>query len=471
MKNLILFFYIIIMVGCSSSDGDKNIVLCGDSNNIYVHPDGSDNASGTISQPLQTIQVAVSCAQSGQTIRVANGFYESDIDGNVIVLVEGNSIYGGYSDDFQSHDPSIYITTITDTTNMNTNPYGQSYTVTTLPDTTASTVLDGFTINGTTIGSGGLVRAIILSGSPTISNNIIHGGGNFSSGFSHGIEIQFDGDSPIIDNNTIDGGASSIAFGIRSYTSGVLTITNNTISGGLSSISSRALDMDFTTDSIIIRNNHISGGQSNGNTYAINYLASASTTIEANTIESGSGGDASYGISARGGAPIIRNNTIKLEGSRAYGIYNTPDSIISNNTIVGAGSISSCGVYLQISTLATLQNNIIDIAGGICIAEYDSNSDPLSIKNNNLTGCGILYYDEGTTNITDITAVNTLLDTETADNVSLTSYLDVTKDYRLTANTPVAITEGGLDLSSDFSDDKNGSSRTVPWSMGAYEYE
>ena len=477
MKKYFILFALIIIHGCSSGGEESTVaglpITCGDSSNIYVRTDGSDTNPGTIAQPLLTIQAAVGCGQPGQTVRVANGTYES----GSVHLFEGISIYGGYSSDFQVRSPSIYPAIINDVTDMSLNSSESSFVVMTDAGATPATVLDGFTINGTTVGFGGAtVTGVSVSGSPTISNNIINGGGNSSNDQSHGIILEFSANNPIIKNNTINGGiASGGSWGIRSFAVGPVTISNNTINGGSSGVSSYAVDLRLlSSGGSTIINNSINGGSGESYSYGIYFDAAAPVTIEANTITGGDGGlvySTSYGISTKSGAPIIRNNTIILEGATSYGVYNVSNSVISNNTIVGGGSSDSWGIYTKLATSAIFQNNIIDIMGGTCVAEDDTNSDPAILKNNNLTGCVSLYYDEGTTNIASIIAVNALSITDASDNVSASSNLDVTKDYQLTMGSPAVVTQGGLDLSSDFNSDKAGNSRTVPWSIGAYEYD
>jgi len=44
-------------------------------------------------------------------------------------------------------------------------------------------------------------------------------------------------------------------------------------------------------------------------------------------------------------------------------------------------------------------------------------------------------------------------------------------DWRLTASSPTEVTQGGLDLSAEFTTDKDGVTRTAPWSIGAYEQD
>jgi len=42
-------------------------------------------------------------------------------------------------------------------------------------------------------------------------------------------------------------------------------------------------------------------------------------------------------------------------------------------------------------------------------------------------------------------------------------------NYHLSVFTPVEVYESGLDLSDSFTTDRDGVTRTHPWSMGAYE--
>jgi hypothetical protein len=82
-----------------------------------------------------------------------------------------------------------------------------------------------------------------------------------------------------------------------------------------------------------------------------------------------------------------------------------------------------------------------------------------------------LYLDNFTLDINDIDDVNALFGTDSSGNISVEPFLDSAQDYQLTENSPTSVTEGGLDLSSDFDTDKAGNLRTVPWSIGAYEYD
>ncbi len=88
-------------------------------------------------------------------------------------------------------------------------------------------------------------------------------------------------------------------------------------------------------------------------------------------------------------------------------------------------------------------------------------------------------------NIIDIGDVNTLTDiiNGMGGNVSVDPVFvdidgaddDITtmddNDWHLTGSTTTDISTGGLNLSADFTTDKDGVTRTDPWSMGCYEFD
>lgn len=455
--------------GCLGCDGDGGVAsTCGDSEAVYVRMDADDSNPGTISEPLKTIQAAVACAVPGQDIRVATGTYETNFDQRII-LKEGISIYGGFSSDFQVRDPDVYPTIITDVTDpsMIDANVEVATVVTDNNTTTSATVLDGFTINGPDQASGS-VKVLSISGSPTISNNIINGQG--SSGTALSSTVIFIDGSPIIKNNIIDSGAAwTITIGIEGSSDGAV-ISNNTIKTCCAD-NTIAIEIECAANVSTISHNKITVDSSYGSV-GIGVSAdsaNATITIEANTIKVSSGISSGWAIGSSGvGQSIIRNNV--LEGG-PNGIHSSSNSQIINNTIVG-GWAGYKGIYVYGNTAPPIiQNNIIDLTTGTCIYEATSSLDPLSVKNNDLTGCTTLYVDDGVIEISDIAGVNALSDTDASGNISIPPNLDSAQDYRLTSTSPVEVRQGGLDLSSDFVTDIEGNTRTVPWSMGAYEYD
>jgi hypothetical protein len=67
--------------------------------------------------------------------------------------------------------------------------------------------------------------------------------------------------------------------------------------------------------------------------------------------------------------------------------------------------------------------------------------------------------------------MNQLTDMQVGDNINvdLGFGTQADADWHLNASSPAAVKFGGLDLSVDFSTDKDGIQRTAPWSIGAYE--
>lgn len=431
---------------------------------IHVSTAGNDSNSGTADQPLRTIPQAIDRAiSSGFTgsgnaaaaIRIAEGLYTVDSgSGDPIMLGEtegeaGISLYGGYNASFTSRDPATRASVLEDTS---TAAGVRIASLTEFPnraihaDTWADerTVIDGMTIRGSS--QGGHSAAVFVSGGLIdLRNCVIAGGGS-------------------------DGGnqPADWAFGVYDYISNGLTLVNNTINGGVA-----------------------------GDTAAIFNFAGKRAQIDSNRIDGGGStapNSRSIGVfmyATRSG--IIRNNVIEGgKASTAAGIYvqevgeSTTDPVIRNNTVNASGAFNSRGIYLWGPTTPVIDNNIISASTGssrqYCIDENNVDADPASLRNNVLFDCATaLYRDELTTDITTISDVNNLANTDSSGNISidpmfvdrdgadndLTTFAD--NDWRLSAGTPVSVSEGGLDLSAEFELDLEGKARTVPWSIGAYE--
>jgi hypothetical protein len=56
-------------------------------------------------------------------------------------------------------------------------------------------------------------------------------------------------------------------------------------------------------------------------------------------------------------------------------------------------------------------------------------------------------------------------------NVDLGFGTQADADWHLSVTSPASVKFGGLDLSVDFTTDKDGVERTAPWSIGAYEQD
>lgn len=152
---------------CDGVDGDRSVAL-------FVSKTGNDEGLGTLDDPLFSITRALELASGPQaTIRdiyVATGVYSENIS-----LIEGVSLYGGYSLDFRDRDPSEHPTTLFGRPISNE----AKGTLTAIHINTA-TYVDGFSIygaNATNAGGNSVAVYLINSNSElSLSNNIIIAG-------------------------------------------------------------------------------------------------------------------------------------------------------------------------------------------------------------------------------------------------------------------------------------------------------
>jgi len=386
---------------------------------------GDDTNDPSIGQnfPMKTIRAGIESAAGLDppvAVFVAEGVYNVN---EPLEVQAGMSLYGGYSPDWGSRVRDDFETVIQDLSTTDRLPTNSA--IEAGADVTAATVIDGFIING---GGGERTSAIFCNGgSPTIQNNRISGG----SGTEQSYGIYARGSSAVIQNNIVDGGSGGeLSFGILSGDESSTTIRKNTIYGGSGSEDSHGI-----------------------------YNHWSETTIQNNIIDGGSPIEHSYGIyNGSAYSPAIRNNTID---SASYGIYNF-------NTDVGEDYPDSQPI---------IENNIIfasDNSDCIGIVQEDPNSYPASLKNNDIF-CPTLYSDETTGSVYSTTgALEEFLGATAEGNVSIDpGFVDKTGgDWHLKNSAPLAVTRGGLDGAASgwgFSDDRDKTPRTDPWSMGAYE--
>lgn len=411
--------------GGSAGNGNSSVSLVptGDYYVSVMGNDGNDGLSST--NPKLTIQAAIAAAPIGKNVHVTEGSYQLDSNagsGNQVVLRDNVSLYGGYSSDFTVRDPSVYTTIIEDISTTTGTIATLNRTIESNSGVTNNTLVDGFTINGSSGASADYSAAIanFYGGAPTIQNNIISGG---SEPYSYGIYNL--NSSPVIQNNTIAAGTGSISYGVYSRTS-----------------------------SPIIQRNIITGGSGATDSIAVVSLVSSSSIIRNNVIRGGSGSNSSNAV---------------IDANLSF-------STIRNNSIDGGTGVSSHAIMIMESS-PTIQNNILYTSAGTnryCLSEWNNiNSDPAQFTNNNLFACPTaLYHDEAIIEIITISEVNALLDITggTSGNISVDPLFVSADDLHLTVSSPASVTQGGLEFSTYFTNDKDGLERTIPWSIGAYEY-
>jgi hypothetical protein len=416
----------------AAAGGELNTV--GYNGIVYVKiSTGSDANPGLSTSPKASIQAGVDLANSLgiPAVHVAEGLYQKS--GPVVTLKEGVSLYGGYSDaDWSPRAPLTYVTTIRDTNVSAGGTFASPHhAVQAGSGITSATIVDGFTIAGATVLSepGDIYQAgLFITGAPTIQNNVLDGGSGQALTFSGAVVVS--GSSPIIQNNAIVTGKSGTNYGL--YLSG---------------------------SSATIRNNSIDGSNVNSNN--------------------------AYGImSTAGGSPIMYNNTIfRLYSNYTYGIRTNGGvpKILNNYIDAGKSGNSASGIYFENASTPTIINNIISGANTgqtYGINEKDS-CIPAAVQNNDfvsITSPGGFYRTTSGTLYTTISALENwssglpFRGIACSGNTADTPVLD--SAYRLMAGTPLTISRGGMILSGEgFTTDKDGATRTQPWSIGAFEYD
>lgn len=484
---------------------------------------------------IQAAIDAAAAAYSTAHVYVAEGDYlVSKQLGTHIVLAERISVHGGYAADWTDRNQDLHPTQITDTSTTGGVSLTPNCAVD-AGSVTEATTIDGFDINGgagtystgiyvnessPTIsgnyingGSGAFsaVGVAIFNSSPAVSGNMITGGTNRRN--CVGIRIEYDS-APVIEGNVIDAGAGADNIGINQRSSLTVTIRSNSISGGAGSY--EAIGLYNETDSTpVVEDNLIEGGSAE-ETYGIWNYHTGSFAISGNTIDGGSG-HYSQGIYSYGTSLITIEANVISGGSSSfcYGVYETEDSandirnnliyggdgtlstgvfvwegspIVRNNTIDSGSASNAYGIYFSFNSEPVVENNIIMGPGtGYGIIEGSVASGPATVNNNDIFGFSYAFVDQdsgcGGSQVCSIAQMEALADMTASGNVSLDPVLediDGSDDdpatmednlWALTAGSPSEVTEGGLDLSGEYTGDFSGATRTVPWSMGAYEYD
>ncbi len=400
---------------------------------VYVNDSGDDiNNTGISTSPKATIQAGVDLAYSLgiPAVHVAEGLYQKS--GPVVTLKEGVSLYGGYSDtDWNTRGPTD-TSTIKDTNVAAGGTFASPHhAVQAGSGITSATIVDGFTIAGATVLSepGDIYQAgLFITGAPTIQNNVLDGGSGQALTFSGTVVVS--GSSPIIQKNAIVTGKSGTNYGL--YLSGSnATIRNNSIDGSSVNSNNACGILSTAGGSPLIYNNTIFGLYSNY-TYGIR-TNGGTPEIYNNYIDAGEPGITAYGILfENGSAPSIINNIIvDSSGSATYGIReldNCKPSAVSYNDFA---SFSSPGGLYRVTAGGTYTT----------ISALESWSSGLPFRGIACSG-----------------------------NTDATPVFDIA--YRLVAGTPTTVSQGGVNLAGEgFTTDKDGIARTLPWSIGAYEYD
>lgn len=214
------------------------------------------------------------------------------------------------------------------------------------------------------------------------------------------------------------------------------------------------------------------------------YLESSNAWIDSNTILFGATSQESWGIVVIQSDPSVVNNVLAGRpgaGSR-IAVHATGNSTIAllNNTIHLEGSAADIGVFLT-GSIARLENNIISSEGGSYgIWEGNAPAGATTLRNNEFFRANQpIYRTSSSENLTAVADVEnhvvlTLGGIASGNDAGTGAGNDpgfddpggLDPDFHITAN-PIA----GRDLSVEFTTDRDGVTRTTPWSLGAYELD
>ncbi|HEQ71441.1 MAG TPA: hypothetical protein ENN69_03040 [Spirochaetia bacterium] len=372
-------------------------------NEYFVFVDGvhgSPAGDGTKEFPLDDVQDGITtAAAAGKDVCVAKGNYAFTY---VLEMVEGVSLYGAY----ENNNGVWTRDFLKNTTSLANVSFGQpgNVTVNCGSTLTRTTVLEGFTINGSCNDSG-LAVAVFISGSPTIASNDIvgwtgspadvqetravycdspgfaipdpHLEGNFIvGGFARTAtySLYFSHADGLIEDNIIHGN-TSIASGPQTSCGIYLDHANprlegNIINGGNMSTFAKGVSCAEGSAPEIV-DNHITGGDSDNWNAAV-ILSESSPLIDSNFINGGTGSSASSAFCISVGMdsyPEITGNELQCTGGGdRRGIYEAtttgdPAHVVSNvfHTSLLAGPVSGYYYTQVLATFTYHASTIVDV--------------------------------------------------------------------------------------------------------------
>jgi len=197
-----IYYYRITAVDNAGNESDFSEEVSAIPNPVTIHVSnsGNDSNSGTASNPLRNIQTALSRANSGYTIKVAEGTYEEGlIPQNPVVLL------GGYTDNFSESERHRF----------NHKTIVQAVSATILTDNKGCTV-DGFVFDGNSVCDLG----IKLTDGSVFTHNLVWRVNAFAA-----VSMETYGGAVVVNNTIVESGA-----GLDIYSgSGIPVFKNNII--------------------------------------------------------------------------------------------------------------------------------------------------------------------------------------------------------------------------------------------------
>ena len=332
---------------------------------------GSDSFDGlSATTAKKTINAAIALASAGNAVLVATGTYSVQSGTNHIKLVEGVSLYGGFSSNFTARAPRVTISLIQETLTTGGNYLDPNRAIEAGAGTTTATIVDGFMLqSGDSMNTGDTSTAIYVygGGGLTISNNVIIGGAGVRT---NGIAI-YQASAKIHNNVVYSGTGTSWSFAI--YNSNALSpeIYNNLIvGGGTGTFSYGIAESDSSS---IIRNNTIDGGSGGYYSTGIYLTGLTGAAVIENNIIYNSGGNTRTCIQeGNDTAPgMLRNNLL----------YDCPQGYYVDNSTLGPICPFNSG-FSCYTTIADVNNELITTHGAAGSADGNIFADPQFVNKN-----------------------------------------------------------------------------------------
>jgi hypothetical protein len=340
---------------------------------VHVAPTGSDTTgTGAVSAPFQTIQHAITqagtgglptivCVAAGPTCALAATYTEA------VTMRNGVDVYGGY----QAIGTTWPRVATCVTKIANTTAGGVQFDAT----ITSTTILDGFTVQGT---SDPVNAGITVTGSTgaQVSNDIVSGGAGATS---IGIDVT-GGATPRIELSSVTGGTgTALAAGVRSNASAPVIQDNCggalDAAGRCATICGAGMGVRARPAGVVVPGTL---------SYGISLVASPRALVQTTSVCAQSSSTDSAGIRITGNATgtVIRENTVfALQGAvNAVGVLADPCGaaapwIFDNSTI--AGNSSTMGARADGIRAVGDCHPVIDsnqrIVGGIETANANAN--------------------------------------------------------------------------------------------------
>lgn len=211
-------------------------------------------------------------------------------------------------------------------------------------------------------------------------------------------------------------------------------------------------------------------------TYGLRVIDAAPTVVGNHLRFDAVGADGlSFAVSAEGSDGTFADNVIDLSGVEGYGygfyfIFGAP-SVLANSVWIAAGS-NMTGMWLNYAT-PTVDNNVFESEdqGAVCVWSSGGDSVPASLRNNVLDCYYTLFGSDPLRSWTTIMEVQSGLP-DAEDNLKLPEpFTSAAVDMALDETAPCTVTMGGRDLGAAWPQDIDGVARTVPPSIGAYEWD